>query len=209
MSVLHKIASLQNRRDEAPNQELAKELAANEDREGIHEIAENLWNEDPNIAGDCIKVLYETGYLRPELIAPYTLDFLKLLRSRNNRLVWGAMIALGTVARLQADELFGQVPEILKAMEKGSVITVDNGIKVLAEVAAAQVSYRRALFPTLLDHLKGCRPKEVPQHAEKIAAAVDEENKGEFIAVLQSRMDLMNASQTARLKKLIREVEKR
>jgi hypothetical protein len=209
MSVLQKIASLQNRRDEVPNQELAKELAVNEDREGIHEIAENLWNEDPNIAGDCIKVLYETGYLRPELITPYTQDFVKLLRSRNNRLVWGAMIALGTVARLQADELFGQIPEIRKAMEKGSVITVDNGIKVLAEVASAHETYRRALFPYLLDHLQHCRPKQVPQHAEKIAAAVDGENKGEFIAVLQSRMDLMNASQTARLKKLIREVEKR
>ena len=43
MSVLNRIAYLQNRRDEVPNQELARELAEQKDRAGIHEIAENLW----------------------------------------------------------------------------------------------------------------------------------------------------------------------
>jgi hypothetical protein len=119
------------------------------------------------------------------------------------------MTALGTIARLQAEELFSHVPEIREAMEKGSVITVDNGVKALAEIAAGGEAYRQALFPSLLEHLQRCRLKEVPQHAEKIAVAVDGENKAAFIAVLESRMDLMNPSQAARLKKLIRDIEKR
>ncbi len=49
MSVLNRIAHFQNRRDEAPNQQLARELAAAKDRKGIREIAENLWNENPNV----------------------------------------------------------------------------------------------------------------------------------------------------------------
>jgi len=40
MSVLNKIAFYQNRRDEVPNQELARELAATKDRGGVSEIAE-------------------------------------------------------------------------------------------------------------------------------------------------------------------------
>jgi hypothetical protein len=104
ISVLNRIASYQDRRDEAPNQELARDLAANEDQAGIREIAENLWRQEPNIRSDCLKVLYEIGYLKPEVVAPYAGDFLKLLRSRNNRLVWGAMIALSTVAGLAPED---------------------------------------------------------------------------------------------------------
>ena len=89
MSVLNKLACSQGRRDEAPNQELARELAETENRAGIKEIAENLWNKDKKIQNDCVKVLYEVGYKKPELISDYVGDFLKLLKSANNRLVWG------------------------------------------------------------------------------------------------------------------------
>ncbi len=49
MSALNQIAHFQNRRDEHPNQALARELADKNDREGIREIAENLWNKEKNI----------------------------------------------------------------------------------------------------------------------------------------------------------------
>ena len=117
MSVLNRIAYFQGRRDEVPNQELARDLAASEDRAGIREIAENLWNREPNVRSDCLKVLYEIGYLKPELVAPYAGDFLKLLGSRNNRLVWGGMIGLSTVAGIAADELYPHVAEIQQVME--------------------------------------------------------------------------------------------
>ena len=55
MSILNRIASQQNRRDEILNQELAKELAATGNIEGIKKIAENLYNKDKNIQSDCIK----------------------------------------------------------------------------------------------------------------------------------------------------------
>jgi len=209
MSTLDRIACLQGRRDEVPNQELARELAATKDRAGIREIAENLWNKDQNIQSDCLKVLYEIGYLDPALITDYAGDFLKLLKSRNNRLVWGGMIALSTVADLKADEIFPHNDEIIKVMEKGSVITVDNGVKTLALVASKKDEYRKAIFPYLLDHLKTCRPKEVPQHAEKTLPAVDATNKLDFIAVLQKRTEDLAGAQLVRIKKVIKEAEKK
>ena len=63
MSVLNRIAHFQKRRDEVPNQKLARELAEKKDREGIREIAENLWNKDKRIQADCIKVLTKSATL--------------------------------------------------------------------------------------------------------------------------------------------------
>jgi hypothetical protein len=209
VSVLNRIAYFQNRRDEAPNQALARELAQAKDRKGIREIAENLWNETPNVQSDCLKVLYEIGYLNPELIAAFVGDFLKLLESKNNRLVWGSMIALSTITAIQADEIYPHVKEIKQAMEQGSVITVDNGVKILAVVASTNDERRKKLFPYLVKHLETCRPKDVPQHAEKILAAVNAKTKSEFIKVLETRITDMSSSQATRLRRTMREAEKR
>jgi hypothetical protein len=206
MSALERIAYFQNRRDEVPNQELACDLAARQDREGIQEIAQNVWHKNPAVQSDCLKVLYEIGYLNPALVADYAADFLKLLTSQHNRLVWGGAIALSTIAALKADEIYPHVAEIQAAMEGGSVITRDNGVKVLAEVAAQQAAYRRKLFPYLLKHLETCRPKDVPQHAEKIVVAVNAKNRDEFSRVLNARLTDLNASQAARINKLLKQV---
>ena len=209
MSVLNRIAHFQNRRDEVPNQELARDLAEQKDRAGIREIVENLWNKDKNIQADCIKVLYEIGYIDPFLIADYVENYLRLLRSRNNRLVWGGMIALSTVASLKADVIFEHLQEVYRAIEDGSVITVDAGVLALAGVASAREDYRRDIFPFLLNHLRSCRPKDVPQHSEKSLPAVDASNKDNFITVLEKRMEDLTDAQAKRVKNVIQEAASR
>ncbi len=82
MSTLDKIAFFQNRRDEVPNQILAKELAETKNVDGIREIAANLENKNKNIRSDCLKVLYEIGYLDPDLIADYWSAFLELAQKQ-------------------------------------------------------------------------------------------------------------------------------
>ncbi|MBA4384319.1 MAG: hypothetical protein C0410_06255 [Anaerolinea sp.] len=77
MSVLMKIALHQGIRDEIPNQELARELASNRDVDGVKEIAEHLWDKNTNVSSDCMKVMYETGYIAPDLIAPFFRGFSK------------------------------------------------------------------------------------------------------------------------------------
>lgn len=208
MSVINKIACMQNRRDEIPNQELARELAEAKNTAGIKEIADNLFNKDKNIASDCLKVLYETGSIHPELIAGVTPDFLKLLKSKNNRMVWGAMIALAVVAPLAADEIYKSMDIIYASIQEGSVITIDNGIKVLAAVASKKQAYSGTVFPYLLEHLKTCRPKEVGQHAESIFMAVNAINKEAFLEVLKSREASLTSAQLARVRKLYKAADK-
>lgn len=209
MSTLDRLACSLGRRDEVPNQELARDLAARQDEAGIREIAEALWNKDKNIQADCLKVLYEVGYIEPSLIADYVDDFVKLLKSKNNRLVWGGMIALGVAAKANPDAVFRNLDAIQKAKEAGSVITVDNAVATLANTAAANAKYNQAIFPYLLDHLKTCRPKEVPQHSEKTLPAVTASNKADFIAVLEKRMEDQSGGGLARVKKVIKQAQTR
>ena len=204
MSVLNRLASSLSRRDEVPNQELAQDLAARQDKAGICEIAENLWNKDKNIQADCIKVLYEVGSIEPKLIAGYTEDFVRLLQSKNNRLVWGGMTALAEVAKTNPDAVFNHLDEIKKAKETGSVITVDNAISTLAHTAAKE-EYNKAIFPYLLKHLASCRPKEVPQHAERTLPAVNSSNKAELVKILEKRIEDLTGSGLARVKKVIKQ----
>ncbi len=204
MSVLDKIAFYQNRRDEVPNQQLAKELAETENRAGVAEIAGNLHNKNQNVQSDCLKVLYEIGYLKPDLIAQYTPEFLGLLKSKNNRMVWGAMIALATAADKKPREIYAQLGDVTTAMDKGTLITLVWGTKALAKVAAADSSYKQKIFPLLTAQLKKCLPRDVPMHAESILPAIDAQNREEFLGLLESRKLEMTASQLSRLKRVIR-----
>ena len=205
MSVLDRLAHFQNRRDEVPNRELARDLAAKKDRAGIREIAEHLWDKNTNIAADCIKALYEVGYIDPALIDGYVEDFVKLLKSPNNRLVWGGMIALAEAARANPDAVYQRLAEIKKAMDAGSVITVDSAVKALALTASAKAEYNAAIFPTLLKHLQTCRPKDVAQHSEKSLPAVTKANKTRFISTLEKRMEDLSGSALSRVKKVIKQ----
>jgi hypothetical protein len=210
MSVLNRVAYFQGRRDELPNQDLARDLAESKDAAAIREIAAAIWHPDRNIQSDCLKVLYEIGYLDAELIADYAEDFLKLLHHKNNRMVWGGMIALSTIATLKADLLFQHRLEVQEIMGEGSVITIDSGVKILALMAAQKDEYRQVLFPYLLHHLETCRSSDIPRHAELIAPVVnkgqDADSTTSFRAVLEKRLRLLTAPQAARVNKILKQI---
>ena len=204
MSVLTKLACMQNRRDEAPNKDLARELAEKKDTEGIKKVVGNLWNKDKNIQSDCASVLEQVGLLDPGLIEDHVSDFLKLLSSKNNRLVWGAMIALAMVADRKPKEILDNLDNVVETIKGGSVITRDNGIKTLAIVASVDKEYNKAIFPLLIEQLKECRPKSVPQYAESIMRAVTPANQESYLDVLNQRFDTLSPAQQRRVKKLLK-----
>ena len=183
---------------------MAKKLAQEHNVQGIQEIASHLWDKNQNIQSDCLKVLYEIGYLAPELISDYTEDFLKLTQNKNNRLVWGAMIALSRAAALNPAPCIEHLVELKEIIEKGSVITQDNGIKTLAALAASADEYQVRIFPFLLEHLRSCGDKYVAQRAESIFVAVNKSNKADYLLTLSERLSGLTESQSKRVCKLIR-----
>jgi len=203
MSVLAKLASAQNRKDEEPNKDLGKELVENRDIAGIQEVAENLWNKDRRVQTDCLSVLEQVGLLAPELIEDYVSDFIQLVFCKNNRLVWAAMINLAPIADRQPQAIFKEYEGLLKVIETGSVITQDNGIKTLAKVASASSEYQQVIYPFLMEQLKSCRSKSVPQYAESIRIAINSENQEQYLKVLNERYETLSTAQQRRLKKLL------
>jgi len=207
MSVLEGISFHRNRRDEVPNQELARKLAGSRDVEGISEIAQNLRNPNRAIRSDCLKVLYEIGYLSPDLIAPHVEEFLDLLSDRNNRMVWGAMIALATIGSLKPRQIWKRIDAVIRATETGSLISLVWGIRTLARVAAAKKEYRERILPTLLGFLKSCNLRDVPTHLESMIPALRGSDAKKVLALVESRKKEMTPSHLIRLKKVLAKID--
>ncbi len=188
MSVISKLASSLNRRDEIPNQELAKEITANSDKEAVKELIENLSNKSKDIQNDCIKVLYEIGESKPALLAEYAEVFVALLEHKNNRLQWGAMTAIDTVTLENPKVIYSALPKILAAADKGSVITKDHGVNILIKLCSSK-QYSGNVFPLLIEQLVSSPANQLPMYAERAMPIINDQNKQLFTETLKSRLD--------------------
>lgn len=205
--MLEKLAYSLGRNDEEPNIALAIELINTGNRNGIKDIVKGLNNQTEQIANDCIKVLYEIGERDPLLISEYVSSFIELLNSKNNRLVWGAMTALAKIATIKAHEIFENLDTVIAAYEKGSVITVDNSISVLAGLVKSESGYEEKVFPLLIKHLETCRPKEVCQHMERAFICITDKNADMFRKALLKRYDTLTEPKKKRICKLIKKMD--
>jgi len=206
MSVISKLASSLNRKDEVPNQELAQQIIKSNNKKAIKELVVNLSNRDTKIQSDCIKVLYEIGEHEASLIAEYDEEFLALLENKNNRLVWGAMTALDCIASINPETIYKNLAKILIAADKGSVITKDHGVNILIKLAANKNFMNKALT-LLLDQLKICATNQLPMYAENATTVITDKYKKDFIKVLTSRLDdIEKESKQKRVQKVIKKL---
>lgn len=207
--LLNRLGYLQTRRDRTPNLDLARDLVAREDMAGIREIAENMQNDNKNIHGDCMNVIYEIAIIDPNLVTPYADVFVKFLKSKHHNMVRGAITALAEIAKVKPGFIFNHLDEIKKVKETGpDSVSVDKSISTLAHTAAAGENYSREIFPYLMQHVLSCHHKEIPEHAERILPAVNENNNFEFIKTLEKRLEELSGSDFTRVKKIIRIAEK-
>lgn len=206
MAYIERIAYHLKQRDEVPNQELARELAAKEDKDGIKEIAGYLNDKNKSIASDCLKVLYEIGYLKPALISPYTNDYIQMLQSKNNRMVWGAMIALSSVAKVDPAPVFVIKDTILNLIETGTVITNVWGVYTLIHLAAN--GYYEALRDDLFMLQNTCRNVDFAKRAESMIEVISEADLNEYITMLEERLPSLSSGGQKRLKALLKKHQK-
>src|SRR5512133_3970572 len=208
MKALDLLATNLNRKDDEPNQVLADKIIKNSRKDWVQELVSNLYNKDKNIQSDCIKVLYEIGERgSAELIAPFCEEFFEILKSKNNRLVWGAMIALDRIALIDPKSLFSKLSLIISTIDNGSVISIDHGVGILAKLSSLS-DFSDTTFPLLMEQLKRCPIKQLPMYAEKSEIALKANNKAYFIDLLESRLnETERDSQKSRLTKLIKKLK--
>jgi len=208
MTIISKLASSLNRRDEVPNQELAKQIAKANDTKAVKELFENLRNKSKDIQHDCIKVIYETGMLKPDLVAGYIRELLALLTHKNNRLQWGAMIALHIIVNEDPKAIYAALPKIMDAADKGSVITNDHCIGILIKMCSVK-KYAADAFALLNERLKKSPGNQLPMYAENALPIINETNKAAFIQTLQSKLgNIEKDTKRARVEKIIKKLTK-
>lgn len=203
MSVIDKLASSINRRDEVPNQELAKEIVFSQNKKAVKELVKNLSNKKA-IQNDCIKVLYEIGEQEPKLIADYISEFVAQLDSKNNRLQWGTMTALGTITNERPKEIYTALPTILEVADKGSVITKDHAVNILIKLCLVE-KYSNNAFTLLIEQLLKSPTNQLPMYAERAIPVVNDKNKTLFVKTLISRLDdIEKGTKRKRIEKVIK-----
>jgi hypothetical protein len=206
MAYIEKIAYHLGQRDEEPNKELAALLAEEKNRAGIEEIAGYLHDKNKSIQSDCIAVLYHVGYINPELIKEYAAAFIELLDSKNNRMVWGAMIALATISELVPEEIWPQRARIMEKIETGTVITNVWGVKVLIGLSKAGDKYYETLISELLRLQEECRDVDFAKRAEDMEPAIRAGEREAYRKILEGRKAKLSKSAQSRLGKVIRKL---
>ncbi|MFS4455473.1 hypothetical protein [Maribacter sp. 2304DJ31-5] len=208
MTVIPKLSSSLGQKGNDANIALAKEIAEIENKNAIKELVENLKNMDKKIQADCIKTLYETAYIKPNLISDYYAEFLELLSSKNNRLVWGGMIALGTISDIKSKEIFESIELISSTVNKGSVITVDAGVEIYTKLNKYS-EFQDKVENLSTDQLWKCPVKQLPKYMEKSTISINEKNKEIYQKIINERMsECEKESQIKRLDKVSKLIEK-
>ncbi|MDC6365566.1 MULTISPECIES: hypothetical protein [Flavobacteriaceae] len=208
MTAISQLSSSLGQKGNDANIALAIEIAETENSNAIKELVENLKNKDKKIQADCIKTLYETAYLKPSLIASYHRDFLELLSSKNNRLVWGGMIALSTITDLKGKELFESIDLISDTVNKGSVITVDAGIEIYTKLNKYS-EFQDKVENLLTDQLWKCPIKQLPKYMEKSTISINKKNKEIYQKIINERKaECEKDSQIKRLDKVLKQIDK-
>ena len=203
MPIIELLASSQGLRSSAPNIALAEEIASSGNEAAVSELVALLKHQDKNIQGDSLKTLYETGYRKPELIAPYYANFLDLLTNKNNRLVWGGMVALTTIVHIRHKELFESLDLVMDTVNKGSVITIDCGVEILAKLNHYD-PYHNTTDPLLMEQLLKCPIKQLPTYATKALEHIGKHPRESYKNIITNRLnECEKESQRKRLEKLL------
>ncbi|MBX2904784.1 MAG: hypothetical protein KF744_02015 [Taibaiella sp.] len=207
-NVLDKLACALGRRDEVPNQELARDIATKRDKEAVKQLVAAVGHKDRNVQSDSIKVLYELAELQPAMVARYYETFLVLLSSKNNRMQWGAMCALSAITQEVPAEMYAALPRIMKAADNGSVITRDHAVRVLAKLCSV-AKYKADAFELLCEQVLRAPVNQLPSYAESAAPHVDTKSKAAFLELINTRLSEVELeSKRKRLLRVMKMVNK-
>ena len=202
LSIEDQLANALGRKDEAPNIALAAKIAKASDKSGVKELI-GLLHKKAAIRHDAIKVLYEVGDLKPDLIIPFTKEFLALFNHSDNWMKWGAMSALYTISKVKPELIANHLSEVLDAMDSGSVITRDHGIYILCNVAQIKKQHNDCM-ELLLEQLEKAPVNQMPMYAEKTAEVISTSFIPKLEKILRSRKDVSEIpSKKKRIEKLL------
>jgi hypothetical protein len=206
-SILDQLASAASQKKQDLNINLAQKIAEEGNTAAVTELIDGLKHKTKAIRHDCIKALYEIGEIDAGLISPHVNVFLNLLDEKDNRMQWGAMTALSSMAALVPAPLYKSLNKIIDTSNAGSVITKDHGVRILVRLSEQKAAYKEQTLPLLLEQLLQSPVNQAPSYAEQILPIMDEVHKNQFRKIVQTRIDdTEQESKRKRLEKVLRKI---
>ncbi len=208
MSIIDQLAHALGRKDEIPNIELAEKISKQNDTRAVIELVNCLQHKTAAVRSDAIKVLYEVGERKPEMILEHYDAFLKALSHKDNRMKWGAMSALSCISKTYPEVLAKDLATIVSVMDEGSVITRDHGMYILANVGRIK-KHHADCMELMMEQIEKAPVNQVPMYAEKIAEIISTPYVKRFEKILRSRHDVMEIpSKQKRIEKLFKSLSR-
>ena len=205
-NVVDQLSSALNRRDQGPNEAIATAIAKGKDfalLEEVKAVLESKANTRPK--NDAVLVLTALSRLQPEMLIEQVGLLVALTKSKSNRQVFGSMIALGNTAPFVRDQLLPHLPEILKAMDEGTVVTRDYGFTILTELYKEDLSGDLCLL--INEQILKAPSNQLGQYTEKFMKVVRKEDNTSLINALEIRSgELTHENHRKRLMKNLKKI---
>ncbi|MEQ9403227.1 MAG: hypothetical protein RIM99_06580 [Cyclobacteriaceae bacterium] len=209
MDVSKRLSFSLDHRDQGPNKKLAKDIVDSQDKELLEELIQLL--ESRPAAGlqkDCAVTLAYVAEQSPRMLTPYTTQMINNMDASVNRVIWGSMMVLAHIAPLVSQELYSELPKIMDAMDKGTVVTRDYGFRILVELYQVDEIKEDMLY-IILEQLAKSPGNQLGQYAERFMPVVTVDHKPTFIKTLEERRgDLTNEHHLKRLTKNLKKLYK-
>lgn len=207
MSIQNHLAYSLNRKDQKPNKELASHIATEDDESTVEALVAFI-NSNPikRARMDAILTLAYIAEENPNLMVSCLGFFVDKLGDPVNRVAWGSMIALSHLATLRKQEIFDSLPNIIDAMDRGSVVARDHGFKIMVTLYADD-RFREDVFLLILEQLAKAPSNQLGQYAERLMSVLERKHVNRLIEVLEERKeDVVNESHIKRLHKNLKKL---
>ncbi|MEQ8629020.1 hypothetical protein [Ekhidna sp.] len=209
MPIQDQLAFALDRNDQEPNKLVAKQIT---NAGGIKEVKEliSFIKSKPKqrAQSDAILVLAYVGELAPTLLSDEAPFLISQLNSSVNRVIFGSMIALAHIAHLTKGMLFDSLPQIIDAMDSGTVVTRDYGFRIMVTLYT-DGKYKEDMFLLIQEQLMKAPSNQLGQYAERLMEVLNKDHLKPLIDTLEDRRnDVSNEHHIKRLNKNLKKLYK-
>ena len=121
-------------------------------------------------------------------------------------MVWGAMIAIASIAKVEPEKVYEHVRLIREKIDTGSVITNVHGVYALINMAGSSEIIYRDIVDEILDILDKTRSVDFPKRCESIALIIKDEDKIKFKQVIKKNDDRISGAGKNRIDKILKKM---
>ena len=111
----------------------------------------DLFSKNPKVKYTCAKKAINISKTKPNLLYPKLSFFVKLLDSENQVIKWTAILVIGNLSKVdKTNKVIKLFPRLLGFLKAHKMITANNTILALTEIAKNKPKYRNKIIEELL-----------------------------------------------------------